>query len=132
MIDQAHFASVMVSKSYLKSNRQAVVRFVAAKILGQSWMATHKNLTAFATLASTLQGTSVTVEKASIKKWWTMTYWAPGLGLTKSNVNGLVQTLVSVTAIPKTKAPTYTQLVTSKVYKTALKLAQKINPTVKG
>ncbi|MGH9087726.1 MAG: ABC transporter substrate-binding protein [Acidimicrobiales bacterium] len=131
VIDDAHYTSVMVSKSYLSSNRQAVVRFVAAKILAQSWIEAKKNLTALATLASTLQGTTITVEKSSIAKWRAMTYWAPGLGLTKSNINGMVQTLVSITAIPKTKAPTYTQLVTTKVYNSALKLAKTINPTVK-
>lgn len=128
LLKQFHYLVGFTTEKQLQSNHDAVVRFVASYILAAKWMADPANLDPFAQLASGAQKTALPVTKSGLKGLAKIPYWEPGLGLAKTNLMNMTDTLVSIGTFPQAKAPSYSDMVDPSIYKEAEKMAASGGP----
>ena len=109
-------------KSKLDSNREAYVRFVAAQIATLNWMFNPANADEVAQLA-TVVGDTAAVMKDAMAQYRQMGFWnLTDAGLPQSNIENMVKNQVAAGQVAADKAPTYSQLVDTSIYRDAQKL----------
>lgn len=129
LLKQFHYLVGFTTEKELQSNHDAIVRFVASYISAAKWMADPSNLGRFAQLASSAQKTSLPVAKSGLQILAKIPYWTPGLGLSQTNLMNMTNTLVSIGTFPKSKAPSYSDMVDPSIYREAQKMAAAGKPT---
>lgn len=121
-----HYTMIMVRTSTIQTNKEAVVRYLAAFILAERWMSNPSNLSAFTALAAKATGDNPTVAKNAIAQFNKIGYWSSGEGLAMKAVNSEVNLLVANGVIKKSEAPSYSKIVNTSIYPQALKLANSV------
>ncbi|HEY8864614.1 MAG TPA: ABC transporter substrate-binding protein [Candidatus Dormibacteraeota bacterium] len=119
-----HYAMLIVQKSSIQSQRDLLVRFLAAWILSLRFMQDSKNTDAFAKIASDATGDPLEADKLAIAAFQKIGFWdQTDSGLTQSRVLGSQKILQSVGAIKANPPPGYNDMVDLSLYPDALKMA---------
>jgi ABC-type nitrate/sulfonate/bicarbonate transport system substrate-binding protein len=120
-----HYMSVITTHKKVAEKRDALVRFTAAMIEAERFMADPKNLDAVAKAAAPT-GRSPAEAKWAIGKYLAMGFWPKDDGLAKTNVEATIKAQVAVGGIRAGVEPvTYDKYADESIYKDALALVKK-------
>jgi ABC-type nitrate/sulfonate/bicarbonate transport system substrate-binding protein len=118
-----HYGMLIVQKSSIRSQRDALTRFLAAWILATRFMQDPKHVDAFAKIASAATGDPLAGDKIAIPAFQKIGFWdQTDHGLTRARVIGSLKILESIGAVKASQAPSYGQMVDLSLYPAAQKL----------
>ena len=118
-----HYGMLIAQKSSIRSQREALTRFLAAWILATRFMQNPKNVNAFAKIASGATGDPLAGDQIAIPAFQKIGFWdQTDHGLTKARVLGSLKILESIGAVKAGQAPGYNQMVDLSLYPAAQKL----------
>jgi ABC-type nitrate/sulfonate/bicarbonate transport system substrate-binding protein len=120
-----HYMSVITTRKKVAEKRDALVRFTAALIEAERFMADPKNIDAVAKAAAPT-GRSPAEAKWAIGKYLAMGFWPKDDGLAKTNVDATIKAQVAVGGIRAGVEPVaYDKYADESIYKDALALVKK-------
>jgi len=121
----SHYLILVVRKDNLAKKRDAVVRSVAAMIESAHFMEDPKNADAVAAVA-TVTGHNAAVNKAALKQFLDMKFWAVNDdGMPRNKIDAVAKLMKKIGAIKADKEPvTYEQFVDTSVWKDANAMAK--------
>lgn len=119
-----HYMAIGTSRKLLESQRDTVVRVIAALIDAQRFMSDPKNADTVAAAAAPT-GRSPADAKAALANYVKMEFWPKGHGLDKANIEQIIADQKAVGGIRPDKTPVaYDRFVDLSVYEDALKLVK--------
>jgi NitT/TauT family transport system substrate-binding protein len=123
-----HYAMLITQRSAISSQREALVRYLAAWIMAVRWMQNPANVDAFAKIAATATGEAPSVATQAVKGFQAIKYWdQTNSGLTQSAVMSQLNQLAAIGALRSGKLPTYNQIVQLSLYSAAEQRANSVS-----
>ncbi len=122
-----HYAVLVANDNAIKSNREALVRFLVGWIETQKMMGSKdpKTMEKVAEIAAKAKNVDKSVALAAIKAFQAKNYWVDNNGLNKKQMMSQEQELVKVGSM-KAKPPSYDELVDTSLYAEAAKRVEKM------